>query len=298
MINTKRRRMFNREVTKVVIGVVTYNHRKFIAQCLDSIKASCKCHSFKTVVVDNCSSDGSAEIVRNQYPWVELIQQKHGYSFAANNNGAFAYASSDYFLMLNPDTVLAEGAIDTLVEFMDSHRSCGVCGPKLVFPDGSLQYSCRMFPTVWSTLLRRSPFRMLLPRELRGVKHLMVSVSHDNEMAVDWMLGACLLVRREAILGTELLDEGFPLYCEEIDLCLRLKQGGWQTYYVPSAEVIHHHLAKSDSSLFCRASMLHAISMMHFIRKHYFSLGRGAGRLLAVTKYQPARSRSDASQDA
>jgi GT2 family glycosyltransferase len=114
----------------------------------------------------------------------------------------------------------------------------------------------------------------------------MASVSHANEMMVDWMLGACLLVRRESIFGTKLLDEDFPLYCEEIDLCLRLKQGGWQSYYVPSAKVVHHHLAKSDSSLFCRASMLHALSMMHFIKKHYLSLNHSGVKSEGVYKCQ------------
>jgi len=288
--------MPNGEIVKVVIGIVTCNHRKFIAQCLDSVQGSSKFNLLKVVLVDNCSSDGSAEFVRDRYPWVKVIERKRSNSFAANNNLAFASFPSEYFLMLNPDTVLDESAVDTLVEFMEDHRYCGACGPKLVFPNGSLQYSCRRFPTVWSTLLRRSPFRLLLPRELRGVKHLMVSVSHDNEMAVDWMLGACLLVRREAIVGTGLLDEAFPLYCEEIDLCFRLKKGGWGTYYVPSAKVIHHHLAKSDSTLFCRESLLHAVSMMHFMNKHYFSLDRGAGRFSGVNRRQPARSGPDASQ--
>lgn len=287
--------MPNGEIAKVVIGIVTYNHRKFIKQCLDSIQGSTKSSSLKIVLVDNCSSDGSVELVRDRYPWVEVIEQKRLNSFAANNNLAFTSFPSEYFLMLNPDTVLEEGAVDTLLEFMEQHRYCGICGPKLVFPNGSLQYSCRRFPTVWSTLLRRSPFRLLLPRKLRGVKHLMVSVPHDNEMAVDWMLGACLLVRREAIMGAGLLDEAFPLYCEEIDLCFRLKKGGWEIHYVPSATVIHHHLAKSDSTLLCRESMLHAVSMMLFMKKHYFSLDRGAGRLSGVNRRQPTVSRPNAS---
>ncbi len=112
----------------------------------------------------------------------------------------------------------------------------------------------------------------------------MVSVSHDHEMQVDWMLGACLLIRRAAIKGTELLDEGFPLYCEDIDLCLRLKKRGWTTYYVPSATVVHHHLAKSDSRLLCRESYLHAMSMMHFIGKRYLPLQRDTAESSGVRK--------------
>jgi N-acetylglucosaminyl-diphospho-decaprenol L-rhamnosyltransferase len=288
--------MSDRQIAKVVIGIVTYNHRKFIAQCLDSLQGSSKFHSLKVVLVDNCSSDGSAELVRDRYPWVDLIEQAHSTSFAANNNLAFASSPSEYFLMLNPDTVLEDGAVDTLVQFMENHRYCGACGPKLVFPNGSLQYSCRRFPTIWSTLLRRSPLRALLPVERRGVKHLMASVHHDHEMAVDWMLGACLLVRRDAIVGAGLLDEAFPLYCEEIDLCFRLRKAGWITYYVPSTTVIHHHLAKSDSSLFCRESLLHVVSMMHFMKKHYFSIDRDDERVLSVNKCpSPARSLPEAS---
>lgn len=257
------------KTTKVLIGIVTTNELRFTAQCLDSVSASAKHNSLKVVLVDNCSSDGSAEIVRERYSWVELVERECSYSFAANNNVAFARYPSEHFLMLNPDTVLGEGAVDTLVKFMGDHPHCGACGPKLVFPDGSLQHSCRKFPTLWSTLLRRSPVRLLLPSDRRGGKHLMVSVSHDSEMEVDWMLGACILVRRAAIRGAQLLDDRFALYCEDIDLCLRLKKGGYATYYVPSATVVHHHLAKSDSKLLCRESLLHAKSMFHFIRKHY-----------------------------
>jgi len=114
----------------------------------------------------------------------------------------------------------------------------------------------------------------------------MASEAHDKDMAVDWMLGACLLVRRGAIAGGVLLDEGFPLYCEEIDLCLRLKHGGWKTYYVPCVKVVHHHLAKSDSSLFCRASFLHFQSMMHFVKKHYIAGEGSATRLFGINRYQ------------
>jgi hypothetical protein len=280
--------MDNGEIAKVMIGIVTYNHRKFISKCLDSVARCAKLKSVKVIVVDNCSTDGSADVVRNQYPWVELIERVQVDSFASNNNVAFSRYPSEYFLMLNPDTELDEGVVDTLVQFMVKNPSCGLCGPKLVFPDGSLQYSCRRFPTLWSTLIRRSPLRLLFPAQLRSARHLMASESHDNDMVVDWMLGACLLVRRSTIVGDTLLDEGFPLYCEEIDLCLRLKHGGWKRYYVPCVKVVHHHLAKSDASLFCRASFLHFRSMIHFAKKHYLPLeGGSAARLFGINRYQP-----------
>ena len=184
---------------KVLIGIITHNHRRFISHCLDSISRSAIHTSLKVLLVDNCSMDGSAECVREAYPWVEVIERDRRYSFSANNNVAFSRYRTDFFLMLNPDTVLGENAIDTLVSFMQNNPRCAVCGPKLVFPDGSLQHSCRRFPTVWSTLLRRTPIRILLPQNMRGQKHLMLSSPHDEEMQVDWMLGACLLIRCKGV---------------------------------------------------------------------------------------------------
>jgi GT2 family glycosyltransferase len=189
--------------------------------------------------------------------------------------------------MLNPDTVLARDSVAVLVDSMDSRSICGVCGPKLVFPDGSLQYSCRRFPTAWSTLLRRTAIRLAIPDEKRGARHLMLSVAHDQEMEVDWMLGACLLIRREAIAGAKVLDEGFPLYCEDIDLCRRLGRAGWKIYYVPRTTVVHHHMARSDSKLLCRETILHTRSMLHFVKKHYLPAHQNSDLAPGVTSIQP-----------
>jgi GT2 family glycosyltransferase len=236
------------------------------------------------IVVDNGSTDGSAELVRDHDPWVTLIRREKCSSFAENNNVAFACSNSEYFLMLNPDTELHPDSVKILVGFMERHPDCGLCGPKLVFPDGSLQYSCRRFPTGWSTLLRRTAIRLVVPRDKRGRGHLMVSASHEKTMHVDWMLGACLLIRSGAIPGLKLLDEGFPLYCEDIDLCRRLAKGGWEIYYVPSTTVVHHHRARSDSKLLCRESVLHTRSMLHYIKKHYLLPSENTALHPGVTK--------------
>jgi GT2 family glycosyltransferase len=115
----------------------------------------------------------------------------------------------------------------------------------------------------------------------------MVSLSHEREMEVDWMLGACLLLRRDAITGTKVLDEEFPLYCEDIDLCRRLGRAGWKIYYVPSTTVVHHHMARSDSRLLCRESLLHTLSMLHFVKKHYLFAYRDADLHPGVKRIQP-----------
>jgi len=152
---------------------------------------------------------------------------------------------------------------------MESNPDVGICGPKLIFPDGSLQLSCRKFPTFKSTLIRRTPIRGLFPYHKRGQDHLMSNWDHKSTIEVDWMLGACLMIRREAIIEVGLMDENFLLYCEDIDLCLRVKQKGWKNYYLHDAKIIHYHLAKSDKSFFCYNTYLHFKSMFYFLQKNW-----------------------------
>lgn len=258
----------------LVMCIVTHGHREFINGCLGSLQSTADSNGYCVVLVDNNPSDGCGEFVRSTYPWVTVIRRDRPYSFAENNNLVYAMFGGSYFLMLNPDTSVRPGALPTLVNFMERNESAGACGPKLVFPDGALQYSCRRFPTLWSTVLRRTPIRLLLPHDRRGSSHLMRFSPHHERMSVDWVLGACLLVRRSAIAGTQLLDSRFPMYCEDIDLCYRLKKARWKTYYVPEAVVVHHHRAESDRRLLSRSSVLHTISMVRFGLKHHLFAGR------------------------
>jgi N-acetylglucosaminyl-diphospho-decaprenol L-rhamnosyltransferase len=253
---------------------VTHGHRHFIEACLGSLESTLDMDGCLVALVDNKRSDGCGDFVRSTYPWVKVIARERPHSFAENNNLVYGMFGGSYFLMLNPDTTVRCGALSTLVDFMETNRSVGACGPRLVFPDGALQYSCRRFPTLWSTLLRRTPIRSLVPSDRRGSSHLMVSSPHHERMAVDWMLGACLLVRRAAISGRLLLDSRFPMYCEDIDLCYRLNEAGWGIHYVPDAVVVHHHGAESDRRLLSRASLLHTISMVRFGLKHHRLAGR------------------------
>lgn len=152
---------------------------------------------------------------------------------------------------------------------MDTQLDAGACGGKLLFPDGSLQLSCRRFPTLKSTLIRRTPIRVLFPYQKRGSEHLMSNWNHMSTIKVDWVLGACLMIRREIIYDIGFLDENFQLYCEDIDLCLRIKRQNWNVYYVHDAKIIHYHLAKSDKSFFCYNTYLHFKSMFYFLQKNW-----------------------------
>jgi GT2 family glycosyltransferase len=151
---------------------------------------------------------------------------------------------------------------------MDRNPSVGIAGARLVFPNGAMQPSARRFPTLSSVLVRRTPLRWFLRESDANTRHLMKDLSPDGPREVDWLLGACLFVRRSAINDVGLLDEGYFLYVEDIDWCHRMHERGWGVYWVPEAEVVHHHLAVSDRRLLSWHSWVHLRSMFRYFRKH------------------------------
>lgn len=251
------------------IITVNHNHGRFLQPFLRSIFDRPIRLDLELWLVDNCSTDGSTEWVRSAYPQVQVIVNTTRRGFAGNNNMALAASRGRYALLLNPDTEVQPGALETLVRFMDEHPQAGACGAQLRFPDGTLQLSCRRFPSLTSFLVRRTPFRRFLWGSLANARHLMADIDHDSAQPVDWLLGACLMVRREVIDTVGLLDEGYFLYVEDIDWCYRMWQRGWQVWYVPSAVIIHHHLAVSDKEFFSHHSWIHFQSMVRFFRKFW-----------------------------
>lgn len=163
---------------------------------------------------------------------------------------------------------MPSNGITKLYDFMEGHLDAGACAPKLVFPDGSLQLSCRRFPTPWTFLVRRTPIRWFFPRGKRGKRHLMADWDHGELRQVDWALGACIIFRAEAIQQVGYFDERFRLYCEDMDICYRLWAHRWVVYYNPDIVVVHDHQAKSDKSFLSRYSFLHYQSMFLYILKH------------------------------
>lgn len=254
----------------VCVVIVTRNHRSFIGPCVESIlNSQCSC-SFKLFVVDDGSTDNTRIILEAFGDRLILITRDGEHSFASNNNIVLQSVNAKYFLLLNPDTILPENGINNLYDFMKAHSDAGACGPKLIYPDGSLQLSCRRFPTPITFLLRRTPFRFFLPKKSRGKRHLIAAWEHDKVRHVDWLLAACIILRTEALKSIGYFDERFRLYCEDIDLCFRLWENGWSVYYNPNVVVIHHHQAKSDRHLFSKYSFWHYCSMLRYIKKHGF----------------------------
>lgn len=200
----------------------------------------------EVVVVDQESLDGSADLVEAEFPEARLIRQRPNVGFAAGNNIGFRAARGRYLVLLNSDTVVPPGWLNELVATADAHPRAGLIGPRLHNPDGTLQYSCRRFPTLGAGLFRHTPLEWLAPRNRFTADYLMRDWDHRSEREVDWLSGACLLARRELVESVGGLDEGYFFYFEDVDWSLRAHRAGWEVRYVPSPVVLHEIGRSSD----------------------------------------------------
>ena len=235
----------------------------------------------ETIVVDNASTDGSAAMVRERFPWVTLIESSDNLGFAAGNNLALRTAKGGHLLLLNPDTVVTEGAIRRLWQVLAAQPTAGIAGAQLLNADGTLQTSIGIYPSLWSEL-------PLLNRRLGSVrKTIQVNTTAGDlsVQSVDWVSGACLMIKREVVEAIGPLDESFWLYTEETDWCYRARSAGWDVLLVPQAQV--YHLARAASRQRFIITMLHFYqSRIRFICKHH---GRRQGSIVKRIYWLKAR---------
>ncbi|HEV7215851.1 MAG TPA: glycosyltransferase family 2 protein, partial [Chloroflexota bacterium] len=193
---------------------------------------------YECLLVDNASSDDTVPLVRRDFPWVKILEPGRNLGFAAANNLALQRATGRYLLLLNPDTEMQTEALATLVALLDRRPAAGAAGPRLLNGDGSLQYSTYRLPSVstvaWEYFLRD----LRRPDDPRAGRY--GADDYARERQVEGLLGACVMIRREAVQQIGLLDERFIMYCEEVDWCIRLGRAGWQLWYSPAAVVRHH----------------------------------------------------------
>jgi GT2 family glycosyltransferase len=261
------------------IVIVNWNTRDYLKRCLETVQASTGDFTSKVVVVDNASTDGSAEMVRGDFSGVELIASTVNGGYPYGNNlglralgyrgaGNVAQDAPRYALLLNPDTELPPTALYDMIQYMDAHPEVGVAGPKLVLPDGSLDLACRRsFPTPMVSLYRFSGLSRLFPRNPRFGRYNMTFADPDQEIEVDSVVGAYMQVRREAIEAVGLLDESFFMYGEDLDWAYRIKKAGWKVFYHPQVMVKHVKRAASRQSQ--KAQFEFQRAMLIFYRKHY-----------------------------
>jgi N-acetylglucosaminyl-diphospho-decaprenol L-rhamnosyltransferase len=226
--------------TDLSVCIVSWNTRELLRGCLDSIHGQQWQSSLEVIVVDNASTDGSAAMVRREFPQVRLIANSHNFGFARGSNQAFTQAHGRYALVLNSDIAVKPGALDSMVRFMDRHPDAGMIGCELLNPDGSPQRSCwRGFPSLSTALGDALYLWRLAPSLAWGPANLRRQTDSGEPVEVDHLLGACMMVRREVIAQVGGMNEGLFLFLEDTEWCYRLRANSWKIYYVPSAQMIH-----------------------------------------------------------
>lgn len=274
----------------VSVVIVSWNTRAMTLACLQSLAAAARRVTWDAWVVDNASADDSVEAVRRELPDVHVIANPTNLGFAAANNQGILASCGRYVLLLNSDTVMAPGSLDVLVDLAQAHPRAGVVGAILLNPDGTYQSGPTPFPSVWNELLsvtgigRRLSFRGYPSKPEAEARHV---------QRADYIGGACMLARREAIDGVGGLDEGYFMYGEESDWCWRMQDAGWEVWYTPNAEITHFG---GQSTRQVRDAMTVALyrSKVRFFRRH-----RGAvsamiltGIVIAVTQLRWALRRA------
>jgi len=261
------------------IVVLNYNTCGLLRNCLRSVYASRGNFDFEVCVVDNASSDGSAEMVATEFPQVRLIANTENVGYPrANNQGLKALGFTQgprpasqtprFALLLNSDTELPPDGLARMLDFMTEHPYVGIVGPKLVRPDGSLDLACRRaFPTPEVSFYRLTGLSRLFPASKRFGRYNFTYLDPDQATEVDSVTGACMLIRAEAIAQVGLLDEQFFMYGEDLDWAYRIKNAGWKVAYNPSVTVFHVKGASSRHSRRAQVEFYRAMDI--FYRKHY-----------------------------
>jgi len=245
------------------IILVSYKTREVIEECLKSIYKNPPAFPFEVIIVDNASFDGTVELIKKDFPNVHLIENNTNRGFPAANNQGIEISRGNFILLLNSDVVVLPGSIDKMIKFMKEHSDVGAIGPKLLNSDGSFQISAWLFPNVITEVIRK--IVNIFARNI-NFRNFMERL-YTREKKVDWVSGACLMIRREVVDKIGGLDENFFLYFEDVDWCYRICKAGWKIYYFPLAMMIHF-LGKSMNQNKTRSFLEYRRSQLYFYKKH------------------------------
>lgn len=260
----------------VSIGIISFNAREFLDRCISSVLNQVENVSLEVIVVDNASTDGSADLVREKYPEVILIEEKENRGYGAAANRAFSSGSGRFNLLLNSDIELKEGCLAALIRFMNSHPEAGIVGCRLLETDGSIQRTCRSFPSFSGYLYEATFLYRLFPGNRIVGRYHLTYMDYGREAQVEVPLGALFFVRREVWEKNNGMDERFFMYSEETDFCFRASRSGWEIWYTPEGTAVHHG-AKSTGHTPARMFVENHRSKLLFMRLH-----RGVAATLAI----------------
>jgi GT2 family glycosyltransferase len=256
--------------------VITYRSREHILATLRSLEPGVRPRdpaqpvmSWECVVLDNDSHDGTPELVEGEAPFARLVRTGSNLGYAKAVNRGIAASTGRYVLVLNPDCEWKPGAIDALVRYADAHPRCGIAAPRILNTDGTLEYSARSYPSPFAFLFNRySLLSRLWPGNPWTRRYLLSDWDHRSPRSVDWVSGAAMLARRDAITVVGGMDETYFMFNEDIDWCRRMNQTGWTVDYVPGAETVHH-IGASKGEVSNRVIRERHLGMIHYYRKYH-----------------------------
>ena len=249
--------------------IVNYHNSSPLKNCIDSVYRTLQKISFEVIVVDNSQNDPGIASLKEFYPQTRFIQNTVNVGFAKANNQAVKFAQGETLLFLNPDTILTDQAIEKMVAYLKSNPDIGALGPKVFNSDGSLQYSCRRFPTLMTGFFNRySLLSRWFPNNQYTVQYLMKDFSHNVNQEVNWLSGCCLMIPYAVFKKVAGFDENYFLFNEDVDLCRTIHQNGFKVVYFPSAEITHH-ISTSNSKVPIEIILKRHRGMQYYYMKHY-----------------------------
>jgi GT2 family glycosyltransferase len=257
------------DISVVIVG---WNAKHYLELCLESLAATPPCRSMETLVVDNASTDGSAEMIESRFPWVKLIKSSENLGFAKGNNLAIRQCQGRYIALVNPDVIVFPGCLDALAEFLDQNPKVGNVGPRVFNPDMSQQSTCRRFPTLWNNFCTTTGLAAAFKNSRFFSGEHMFYFQHDRTMAVDVLVGCFSMIRREAFEAVGLLDEGLFMYGDDVDWCRRCWKAGWEVVFFPGARAIHDR-GKITAPYPVRFAVAQQRSVLHYWFKHHGFFG-------------------------
>ena len=280
----------------ISVIILNYKQKGLVKQCIKGLVTAQPDLDYEIIVVDNNSGDGSLEMVADLYreeiqqaqvqaqqslpiakplkiPEIRTIQSGHNGGFGFGHNIGIKDARGKYILTINPDVAIVAGALEKMLAFMEARPDVGIIGPRLINPDGSVQYSCRRFPNFLTPVFRRTFFGNLPSAKNSVSDYLMKDFDHKTNMEVDWLFGACLLISKKALDEVGMFDERFFLYFEDLDLCRRFWEKGFKVMYFADVEMVHYHHRLSAErrgllGIFSQGGRIHISSGIKYFAKY------------------------------
>lgn len=262
------------KMVDVSIVLITYKMRSMLDRLLASIKDKTQGVTYETIVIDNCSEDGTIELIEKDYPEIVLIKNSENKGVAPARNQGFEIAQGKYIVTLDADMLFVENSLKVLFDFMEQNDHVGLCGCKLIFEDGTVQPSGRRYPTFLSLLMRRLDYFPFIRNSKTLQHHEMADWDRKNNREIDYLIGACQFIRRTAMEQIGLLDAHIFYGPEDLDYCIRMYRHDWKVYYIADTNIIHFEQRITKKKFFSKITFKHLSGIIYIFKKYNWRLTR------------------------